>query len=140
MIKFTEEEYLQTVGEQLGLVLPTKDDGSSKVKREINNICDFVYTWVASNNQFPIPKDEDLSDLQKDNIKKAEIWQLAYIIENGDISNMSGYEETGVTANRDYLELISLSSRSYSYLKACGIVRNNILSSQPFIYPFGGIN
>lgn len=63
------------------------------------------------------------SDEQKEAFRKAVMYQVNYILYNGDLANDSGIDpETGVRVTPDQFALVAIAPRSIECLKAYGLV------------------
>lgn len=136
MIKITKEEYVHATGESLH-ALDGLDDSSNKIPRYINEVATYIYDYVNENSQFPIPDDEDLSEFQIKKIKEAQIQQGKYWLDNGNLTNKSGYDEnSGVNITREYLNTIGISPEAEKKLHICGLLNRNIRHSMYQRPPF----
>ena len=124
----TPNDYLNYFGQNLDNILPDDDLPSGKAQRFINQVEDEVEMFLNERCFKSINTEyANFSQVQKENYKKALLYQCKYKIENGDISNDSGYDpQTGkIIDNRDLKE-IELSRNTKRYLNICGLWNRNI--------------
>ena len=128
MVKFTEQEYKNEYGEDISIISDGLDDNSNKTNRNINMACNRIYLYITKTSTSAIPDDDDLSTLQTNNIKKAEMAQLYYMFNNGDIANESGVDESGVHIDMKTLRNVAISPIAKDYLQTCGLLNKGFNS------------
>lgn len=118
----TNDDYLQFSGIDLNIELSSRivnDVGDSPAPRFIYGIEDwckdyllFGYSWNG----------ELINERQKNLFKKGVMYQIQYVLRNGNISNDSGYNaSTGLIVSRDELEKIGLSSNAFKCFRMAGL-------------------
>lgn len=127
MVTITPEYFLQATGEDLTSVLPNLDSDSNKEDIFIKDVTEFIYEHVGTYGQYQIPEDDRLSDFQIRMIRKSIVMQGKYILDNGLLNNISGYdEERGVTVSRAYLNTIAIAPSAEKSLYRCGLLNRNV--------------
>lgn len=124
----TKEEYLQHTGIDLDAELTAyvvNDLGDAPAPRFIWGIEDWLkhYVYDHYNNDVKILYDDyQFTEHQIYEFKKATIAQIQYYIQNGTISNDSGYNvDTKQFIDYDYLEKISISPDARKHLRSAGL-------------------
>lgn len=132
----TKEEYLEKTGIDLDTELTAyvvKDTGDAPAPRFIWGIEDWLkhYVYDHYDNDVKILYDNyPFTQHQIYEFKKAVIAQIQYYLQNGTISNDSGYNvDTKQIVDYDYLQKISISPEARMYLRSAGLcnLRRSIL-------------
>ena len=114
----TPTDYLNYFGVDLNVILPDDDLPSGKAERFIKRVED----TVASILEVQVFRRIDsvwlgFSEYQKECYKKALLYQAYYMIENGDLTNESGYDsQSGKNSSNNDLKSIELSRNTVRYL------------------------
>ncbi len=136
----TPTDYLNYWGVNLDNILPDDDMPSGKAQRFIAQVEDEVASMLES-KCFRRIDDEfvTFSEYQKRCYKMALLHQAHYKIENGDITNDSGYNpESGKIVKDFELREIELSRQTVRYLNLCGLWNRAIrgMLGGGGLYPF----
>ena len=118
----TNDDYLQFSGIDLNTELASRvvnDVGDSPAPRFIWGIEDWCkdhlslsYGWNGKLN----------SEHQTNYFKKGVMYQIQYVLRNGNIPNDSGYNmSTGTIVSRELLDKIGLSSNSFKCFRLAGL-------------------
>ena len=133
----TEEDYKQMFGLDLSANMKATDNPSDMVNAFLYRIETQVATAIDSKFCRQVDREyPTFSNYQKEHYKLALLYQVDYVLRNGDISNDSGYDtEAGKVADRNYLTSISLSNNTIEHLRLCGLWTTHIKANSR-----GGIN
>lgn len=125
----TPSDYLNYFGQNLKHILPDDDSPSNKAERFIKQVEDEVEMFLNERCFKSIDVEwACFSEKQKECYKLALLYQCKYKIENGDISNDSGYDpQTGKIISSQELKDIELSRNTKRYLNICGLWNRNIM-------------
>lgn len=121
-------DYLNYFGQNLDSILPDDDNPSNKSMRFIKQVEDEVESILNAECFKRIDIEwAEFNDYQKECYQKALLYQCKYKIENGDISNDSGYDpQSGKIMDDRELKQIELSRNTKRYLQLCGLWNRNI--------------
>ena len=123
------DEFKEMTGIDLAIVLKDDFDPSTKVERFIINAEDTLETFAMNNYHKSIASfmNSKLTATQKIHIKKAIMYQVKYMLINGDIANDSGYDfDTGIKAKQSELYTRSVSRQAIDELRICGVASRNL--------------
>lgn len=120
----SNEDMLLYKGIDLNAELVTaqvNDTGDDPSARAINDVELWLIDYINLNYSFDGNR-SDLSDFQKQWFKRAVCEQIDYILDNGDLRNISGInQETGVVIDSAILSKKGLSETAKMALKRCGL-------------------
>lgn len=124
----TNDDYLRATGIDLNAELTSyiiNDVGDSPAPRFIYGIEDWLRQYVYENydNDSAILNDNyNFNEHQINQFKKATIAQIQYYLQNGTISNDSGYNvNTKQIVDMVYLQKISIAPNALRYLRNAGL-------------------
>ena len=119
----TKEDLLHYKGIDLDVesTEQVNDNGAEPSKRIINDVEDWLITYINLNYDFDGDK-EELSDYQKKFFKRAVCEQIDYILDNGDVRSLAGLNaETGIVIDTKVIESKEWAPNAYKYLRKCGL-------------------
>lgn len=119
----TIEDMLTLKGIDLNVELSNgiNDVGDSPALRAINDVEEWLINYINLNYDFKGDR-ADLSDFQKKFFKKAVCEQIDYILDNGDLRNLSGINRnTGFVIDKKVIQDKELSPSAYMFLRRCGL-------------------
>jgi len=89
---FTKNEFQQKHGYSLDKVVPDDHDPGSKVTRFISRVCERIITHVEKQMSGSRFDREELTEKQVQILNQAAMEEAVSVIENGDISRLSGFD------------------------------------------------
>lgn len=117
----TNEDMLHYKGINLEDEFGPQDDVGNQVKRSINDVELWLIDFCCLNYDFNKTRD-NLSPFQKESFKRAVCEQIDYILDNGDLRNMSGIDTTsGLVIDFNELNKRGLAPSAYNILRRCGM-------------------
>jgi hypothetical protein len=130
----TKEDFKEFSGIDLELELRDKDDSGNKVVIFIKGIENWIETYI----QFHTGKKYDFTQLtseQLEHFKKGLLYQIEYVLRNGNISNDSGYNpEAGSLVEPNFLNRISLSENAKMEFVMAGLWTRKLRSKYGYKY------
>jgi hypothetical protein len=132
----TKDQYREFTGIDLGLELRDLDDSSNKVNIFINSIENWCETFLAYHSTKELNLDE-LSDKQKKHYTRAIMYQIQWVLRNGDISSDSGYDPNqGPVVDVSYLRKITLAPNALMEFNLAGVLSRKVRTQYGYRYPF----
>lgn len=120
----TNEDLMRLKGIDLNEELvstQTNDSNAKTAEQAINDVEEWLINYVNLNYSFKGDR-EDLSPYQKERFKKAVCEQIDYILENGDIRNISGInQDNNTTIDIATLEKRGIAPSALMNLRKCGL-------------------
>lgn len=120
----TNEDMLNFKGIDLNVELVTtqvNDTNDNVAARAINDVELWMINYINLNFDFTGDRSA-LNDYQKGCFKKAVCEQIDYILDNGDLRNLSGINsETGMIIDKKAIEARELSPNAFQFLRRCGL-------------------
>lgn len=117
----TNEDMLHYKGINLEDEFGPQDDVGNQVKRSINDVELWLIDFCCLNYDFNKTRD-DLSPKQKESFKRAVCEQIDYILDNGDLRNLSGVDqETGMVIDASILNKRGISPTAFMILRRVGM-------------------
>ena len=130
----TRDDYRYFSGIDLEIELKDNDDSSNKVNMFISRIED----WCENYLQYNTGQKIDYSKLEPESLnyfKKGIMYQIEYVLRNGDMSNDSGYNpESGGITEPNYLQNISLAPNAKMVFMLGGLYSRKIRSKYGWKY------
>lgn len=130
----TKDDFRNFSGIDLELELRDKDDTSNKVNIFIRGIENWIETYV----QYHTGKSYDFLSLeaaQLEHFKKGILYQIEYVLRNGNISNDSGYNpEAGALVEPNFLNRIALSENAKMEFVLAGLWTRKLRSKYGYKY------
>lgn len=121
---FTEEEFLTKTGMELSLELEDTHDDSNNVARFIDKISNMVIRFIKKYNIYFDWK--NLSSNQLNAFKEACIEQARYVIINGDLSMLTGYDANANISNRNITNEIKYAPNLYEILNSGRLLNRRV--------------
>lgn len=132
----TKDQYREFSGIDLGLELRDLDDTSNKVNIFINSIENWCETFLAYHSTRELKLDEITAE-QLAHFKRGVMYQIQWILRNGDITSDSGYNpEQGPVVDVSYLRKISLSPNAQMEFNLAGVLSRKVRTAYGYRYPF----
>lgn len=124
----TPDEFKLYTGRDLNYELHDDDNTSNKAFAFLNRIEVRMSAYIDANYNRNIDAEYPVfSDYQKEHYKYALLEQALYVLNNGEISQDSGYDpEHGVVANTGVLKYIKLSDNAREHLVLCGLLNRQL--------------
>ena len=120
----TNEDLMRLKGIDLNVELvstQTNDSNAKTAEQAINDVEEWLINYVNLNYSFKGDR-EDLSPYQKERFKKAVCEQIDYILENGDLRNISGInQDNNTTIDIATLEKRGIAPSALMNLRKCGL-------------------
>lgn len=120
----TNDDMLHLKGIDLNVELvaaQVNDINDDAAARAINDVETWMINYININYSFQGTR-SDLNDFQKGYFKKAVCEQIDYILDNGDLRNLSGIDSgTGMTMDKKIIESRVLAPNAYNFLHRCGL-------------------
>ncbi|MGM9969792.1 MAG: hypothetical protein ACI35S_05285 [Anaeroplasma sp.] len=118
----TNDDYLRFSGIDLNAELSSRiinDVGDSPAPRFIYGIEDYCKDYLVLNYSW---NGKLINERQEELFKKGIMYQIQYVLRNGNISNDSGYNmSTGTIVPRSELEKIGISSNAFQCFRLAGL-------------------
>lgn len=120
----TNEDMMRLKGIDLNEELvstQTNDSNAKTAEQAINDVEEWLINYVNLNYSFKGGR-EDLSPYQKERFKKAVCEQIDYILDNGDLRNISGINQDNNTIiDIAILEKRGIAPSALMNLRMCGL-------------------
>lgn len=120
----TNEDMIRLKGIDLNeelVIVKINDSNADKAAQAIYDVETWLIDYINLNYSFNGTR-EDLSDYQKERFKKAVCEQIDYILDNGDLRNISGInQDTGIVIDSAILEKRGLAPSALQNLRMCGL-------------------
>jgi hypothetical protein len=130
----TRQDYKDFTGIDLQLELKDNDDASNKVEIFISNI----ENWCESHIQYATGQKINFTTLETDSLqhfKKGILYQLQYVIRNGDVTTDSGYNpESGPIVEPNFLQAISLAPNAKMEFMLAGLYTRKLRPNYGYKY------
>ena len=125
MITITKEEFLNYSGIDLALELRDLDDGYSKVDRTLNLWAKRVHREMGLSSART--KRKEYSEYQKESIKECICEYGLYYLKNGDLFQLSGYDEDkGKTIDFGDIAKIQFPRHCMRILQHAGLINRSL--------------
>lgn len=126
MITITSDDFRKYSGISLEIEIPDLDDNSNKITRTISLWTNRVYNVMRASSR-RVPKDEELSEFQKESIKNAICEYGMYYLRNGDLYRQSGFDEDkGKLADINDIERVHFPIICSEMLRRAGLIKRAI--------------
>lgn len=120
------DDYYNYTGKNLYKELQTNDNESNKVDLFIMYVEDVLLDYIEANS-FRDFKWEAITSFQKEKLQRALIYQIDYIIRNGDLFTDSGYDvDKGFIADYNKIQAISICQPTINILVNSGLLNHKI--------------
>lgn len=132
----TKDLYREFSGIDLGLELRDLDDTSNKVNIFINSVENWCLTFLEYNAILPLRLNEITAD-QLAHLKKGIMYQIQWVLRNGDIASDSGYNpDQGPIVDVSYLKKIALSPTAAMEFNLAGLLTRKVKRNNGYRYPY----
>lgn len=132
----TKDDYRNFSGIDLGLELRDLDDTSNKVNIFINSIENWCETFLAYHSTKELKLNELTAD-QTAHYKRGIMYQIQWVLRNGDVSSDSGYDPNqGPVVDVAYLRKISLAPNAMMEFNLAGVLSRKVRTQYGYRYPF----
>ncbi len=120
------DDYYNYTGKNLYKELQAKDNESNKVDLFIMYVEDVLLDYIDEKS-FRVYDWNQITTFQKEQLQRALIYQIDYIIRNGNLFTDSGYDiDKGFIADYNKIQQIAVCKPTINALVTCGLLNQKI--------------